>query len=145
MGFDMSYKINLTQDEKIELESRMSEAKNSKIYRRLIAIKMKDEKLENKLIAKHLSVSGDTVRNWVKLFLSNGFSGLCHLDYEGKRKASKLEPYRLEIKEFLETKTIEKIAEIQNYMAENDNVTLSRWAFGKYIKKNLGYSYKKLD
>lgn len=137
----MTYKIDLSQDELALLKSWMTKTENIKIYRRLLAIKMKHEKIKNKIIARHLGVTGDTVRNWVKLYLNEGFAGLCHLGYKGR--ISKLEPHFGELKEFLDNRLVEKIAVIQDYMLENHNLVLSRWAFGDFLKKKLGFSFKK--
>ena len=139
----MSYKIKLTQEEVRELKSRMRQEKQSKIYRRLLALELKNGREKNGKIAQMLGVTLDTLTDWFKLFLEEGFKGLCSLNYSGR--ASKLDFYREELKEYLSKNSPSRIVDLQEYMRDNYSVNLSRWAYSNYLRNEMAYSYKKRD
>jgi transposase len=89
----MIYRVELNAAELKELHKRKGKEDNIKVYRRLECIQLKQAGTDNRSIAAFLLVNPNTVTEWIKLFLNEGFDGLCTLHYEGRR-ISKLEATR---------------------------------------------------
>ena len=136
----MSYSIRLKAKERDELESRMLNSKEIRIYNRLLAIKLKSQRMKNQDIAKALNVSTATITNWFKLFIDEGFIGLCQKNYP--KRESKLDRVKQELHDYL-VKHNASSPEIQQYLKENHDIHLCQNAIINYIKKEFNYSFKK--
>ena len=94
----MTQKIFLGEAQVIELNKRLNSERDSKIWRRLKCIDLKQKGHKHKDIAQILDVTIDTITDWLFLFNEGGFEELCKLNYEGRR-ISMLEKYKVNIEE----------------------------------------------
>lgn len=131
----MAYQIQLTAEEMSELRKHKRKATSLKVYRRLECIQLKQVGSDNPSIATFLNVNANTVTEWTKLFLNEGFEGLCALHYAGRR-ISKLEGHKEELRKYVKEKTPEKLAVIQNWLKNRFNVTVESTWLSRYCKKN---------
>lgn len=130
----MAYKINLSNEDLIELESRLLYERDSKIYKRLQCLKLKHKNYKNIQIADILSVTKETITNWIKLFLNEGFEGLCHLNYEGRR-VSKLEPYNDIIISLNKEKKFSTVVQLKQILLDEYGLEVSKSWLNEYLKK----------
>lgn len=137
----MAYKIDLTKEEIIELELRMSSEKNPKLYKRLQCIRLKTLKYKNIKIAEILSVTKETITNWIKLYLRKGFDGLCFLDYDGRR-ISKLDKYKDVIKDLSNNGSFSIVKELMGILEDIYGLEVSRSWLSEYLKKNRAFLQK---
>lgn len=136
------YKINLTNKEKKGLKLRKKKEKNNKILKRLQCVDLKNKKFSNNKIADILDITNDTVTIWIKLFLEQGFDGLCKLHYEGRRP-SQLDPYQKKIKAYVKTHNVSKAVELQDWLKNKYNITIEHSWFTRYCKKNFIFLTRK--
>ena len=136
--------IRLTSRQLIELKERKREEKSVKVFKRLECIYLKHKKISNKDIAELLGISRNTVRDWTKLFLEQGFEGLSCLNYEGRR-SSKIDSFLNEIKAEVNNNLISTLKQLQQWIKENHDITIEESWLSRLIKKNSIYLSKKLD
>jgi transposase len=72
----MSYSIILGEQELKDLKNQIKVQKDTKIYKRLLSLKMKDQGLSNQNISKILDVHIDTITDWFKIYTVSGLNGL---------------------------------------------------------------------
>ena len=137
----MAYKINLSKEELKELESRMDCEKNPKIYKRLQCIRLITLKYKNIKIAEIVSVTKETITNWVKLYLNKGFDGLCSLDYDGRR-VSKLQQYQDIIINLAKEGSFSIVKELKYILKDRYGLEVSRAWLSDYLKKNRTFLQK---
>ena len=105
------------------------------IYRRLQCIHFKDLGLKHSIIASSLSVHIDTITDWLKLFNTAGFDGLCKLDYDNRR-ISKLDSVQSQMKQYIDDNMIGTISQLQSYLLSVHQINIEQsWLF-RYCKKN---------
>jgi transposase len=131
----MSYTIGLNSEELSEINYRMKKQKDIKIYKRLIALKMKNQGITNHKISEILDVHIDTVTDWFKLYIVKGLNELCELHLQNRKK-SKLDYHLEELKKLVEEKTISTIAEFQNYISNLFGIEIEHSWLSRYCKKN---------
>ena len=131
----MSYSIILNTNELDKICKLMKSQKDTKIYKRLIALKMKHQGISNQDISKILDVHIDTVTDWFKIYLNMGLNSLCELHLRNRKK-SKLDVHIEDLKELVEEKTISTIAEFQNYISNLYGITIEHSWLSRYCKKN---------
>ena len=131
----MSYTINLSKSEAIELKKILRETESSKVLKRYQCIHFKQQGLKNKDIAELLCVSIDTVTDWLKVFLEKGLKGLGEFDYEGRR-ISVLDDYKQEIRSHVDKNIVSSIKELQGHIKKTYDIAVEHsWLF-RYCKKN---------
>ena len=131
----MSYTIVLNTAELSETNKLMKEQKDSKVYKRLVALKMKHQGISNNEISLILDIHIDTVTDWFKIYINTGISGLCELHLKNRKK-SKLDDHIEELKKLVEEKTISTIAEFQNYISKIFGIEIEHSWLSRYCKKN---------
>jgi transposase len=131
----MSYIIKLQNTELEAINIMMKTQKDVKIYKRLVAVKMKHYSVSNHEIATILDVHLDTITDWLKLFIENGIQGLCELHLKN-RKTSKLDKHIEELKQIVEEHTISTISEFQNYISNKFGFEIEHSWLSRYCKKN---------
>lgn len=131
----MSYKIEFTEHIVKELENRLGSERDAKIYRRLQYLDLKRRGYRQDQIGDILQVSSTQLTNWSKLFLSQGFNGLCYLQYEGRR-SSKLDPHLERIKQYIKEQLTPTLAALQNWIKEELNIYIEQSWLSRWIKKN---------
>lgn len=136
------YKIHLSVKEQKALRERKKKEKDSKIFRRLQCIDMKNMGESHEKIARLLEISIETISHWLKLYSEKGLDGLCSLRYDGRRP-SKLDKHRKEIREHLRKGKTKKITELQDYIAKTWHISIEEsWLF-RYCKKNSLFPIKR--
>jgi transposase len=131
----MSYSILLGTHELGEISKLMKQRKDTKVYKRLIALKMKHLGISNIDISSVLDVHIDTITDWFKLYINFGLSGLCELHLKNRKK-SKLDDVRDELSKLVEEKTISTISEFQNYISNLFGIDVEQSWLSRYCKKN---------
>lgn len=131
----MSYKIQLNNSQLSELKERLPKERDSKIWRRLKCIDLKHNDYPNWEIGEILDVHHETITDWCKLFLKDGFEGLCELKYEGRR-LSKLESVKEKIKEHIESEMVPTLGALQHWLKETFEIEVEQSWLGRWLKKN---------
>jgi transposase len=131
----MSYRLDLDEISLEEINNLLKNQKDAKIYKRLIALKMKSQGITNQNISKILDVHIDTITDWFKIYLNNGLNGLCQLNLQNRKK-SKLDAHLAELKKLVEENTISTIAEFQNYISNIFGIEIEHSWLSRYCKKN---------
>lgn len=126
------------------MASKLKKEKNNKIYRRLQCIHFKQLGLPHNVIASSLSVHVDTVTDWLKLYNSKGLSGLCNLNYDGRR-FSKLDNHLSDLRTYIDENLVSTIAQIQDYLLTTHDLYLEQSWLYRYCKKNSIHLIKKHD
>jgi transposase len=140
----MSYQVNLSSEELIELKILKREVKDSKLLRRYQCIHMLHTGLKRQDIAELLDVYIDTITDWVKLYQSVGLKGLSDLKYDGRRPSA-LDEHKLEIKEYIKTTSVNTISQLQNYLRNDLKLEIEHSWLSRYLKKNSIVLIKKQD
>lgn len=96
----------------------MKQEKKVKLHRRLKFIQYKNKGINSGDIAAALDVCIDTLTNWTKLFLDEGFEGLCRLKYEGRRKSG-LDCHKEAIRNYIQEKAPSTLAEINDWLEKS--------------------------
>ena len=102
----------------------------------------KTKGITNQDIATALDVRPETITQWLRLFLSEGFEGLCHLKYEGRRPSS-LDPYKEAIKTYIREKAPATLAEISQWLEKSYGIRLEETWLSRYCKKNSLFPTKR--
>lgn len=141
----MSYRVDLTTSEILELKTLRRVEKDGKILRRYQCIWFAHEKFPKKEIASLLSVNIDTVTDWIKLFNKNRLEGLRKLQYEGRRPSS-LDAVKGELLNYIKTEPVSKLSELQHYLKTKHSVDIEHSWLSRYCKKNsIALIKKKID
>ena len=131
----MSYRLDLDEIRLEEISNLLKNQKDAKIYKRLIALKMKNQGITNQNISKILDVHIDTITDWFKIYLNKGLNELCQLNLQNRKK-SKLDDHLAELKKLVEENTISTIAEFQNYISNIFGIEIEHSWLSRYCKKN---------
>ncbi|MBX9807847.1 MAG: helix-turn-helix domain-containing protein, partial [Flavobacteriaceae bacterium] len=75
----MSYQVNLTEEELVDLKRIKREVKDSKILRRYQCLHMLHTGMKRQDVAELLDVYIDTITDWVKIYQSVGLVALGNL------------------------------------------------------------------
>jgi transposase len=140
----MSYRVDLTTSEILELKNLRRVEKDGKILRRYQCIWFAHEKFPKKEIASLLSVNIDTVTDWIKLFNKNRLEGLRKLQYGGRRPSS-LDAVKGELLNYIKTEPVSKLSELQHYLKTKHSVDIEHSWLSRYCKKNSIALIKKQD
>jgi transposase len=131
----MSYALDFDDTRLDEINKLLKKQKDAKIYKRLVALKMKHRGITNQNISIILDVHIDTITDWVKIYINMGLNGLCELHLQNRKK-SKLDDHLEELKKLVEEKTISSISEFQNYISNLFGIEIEHSWLSRYCKKN---------
>ena len=129
-------KFELSKQERIKLNQLIKQEKNSKIYRRLQFLKLKDKGKTHTEIAGIVGVCIDTLTDWLGIYSDSGIEGLHQLKYEGRRK-TKLDDHLDQIKRDVKERTISTLAELKGLLKEKYNIQIEESWLSRLAKKNL--------
>ena len=127
--------LDLSNAQKEELSQRLSTEKRTKIYKRLVFIDLKSQHCSNTEIQSQLSISPNTCSNWLTLFLSSGFPGLCWFKYDGRRPW-KLEEYKETIKKHIDTEIVPTLTHLKAWISQEFSISIQESWLGEWCKKN---------
>ncbi len=137
------YKINFSKTKLAAIKKRKKEEKDKKILRRLYCLELKAKGIPHKEIADSIGVSQDTVTVWVKLYIKRGLNGLCApINYD--RRSSSIDPHIKEIKTMVKNQTISTLAEFQELLKNDFDITIEESWLSRLCKKNSIYLSRKL-
>jgi transposase len=130
------YRIRLTTDQRTELNRRAHEKDIVPSTRdRLEMVRLSDAGFSVPKIARHLGQHEQTVRAWIKAFLTNGFDALINQPRGGKQSAfteAIQEAVRTEIAKGERTWTAGQIAD---WLAQQHGVRLSVGRMRKHLRR----------
>jgi len=138
----MKRKINLTEEERIELKKYMREEKNVKIYRRLEFIKFKDEWKKNTEIMKIIWVSINTLSDWTTKYLKEWMKWLWILNYDWRR-IWKLAKNKEKIKEYVKLNIVSTLSELKAWLKTELDIDIQNSWLWEFCKKNWIFLIKK--
>jgi len=128
------YKINLTDTEKLELQSKVKKSSNPWLTKRYQTILMRNDELSTSQIANYVSADINTITNWVKMYLSGGITELGTLHLENRRE-SKLEPFLDRIESYIETNEVVSIKQLGYWLLKEHQVDIDESWLRKWCKK----------
>ena len=131
----MTQKIELNELQERELNKRLQRERDSKIWRRLKCIDLKQKGHKHKEIAKFLDVTIDTITDWLFLFNEGGFEELCKLNYDGRR-VSMLEKHKKKIKEKIDKDVIPTVKFLQHWLKKEFAIEIEHSWLSRWLKKN---------
>ncbi len=140
----MAYSVDLTSKEIIALKRLRRVEKDGKILRRYQCIWYAHEKFPKKEIASMLSISIDTVTDWIKLFNKNGLDNLANLNYEGRRP-SLLDTVKVELLKYIKDESVSQLSELQHFLLEQHSIEIEHSWLSRYCKKNSIALIRKQD
>lgn len=140
----MSYQVNLSSEELLELKNLKREVKDSKLLRRYQCIHMLHTGMKRQDIAELLDVYIDTITDWVKLYQLVGLTGLSDLKYDGRRPSA-LDAHKTEIIEHIRTTSVNTISQLQSYLRNDLQLEIEHSWLSRYLKKNSIVLIKKQD
>ena len=140
----MSYQVNLSAEELVELKNIKREVKDSKLLRRYQCLHMLHAGMKRQDVAELLDVYIDTITDWVKLFRSVGLAGMGELKYAGRRPSA-LDEHKEKIKEYIKTTSVNTISQLQDYLQIELQVEIEHSWLSRYLKKNSIALKKKQD
>lgn len=140
----MTHKIELSEEVIKELKDRIGSEKNSKVYRRLLWLDLKYRGYGQKEISAILQMSQAQLTNWSKIFVEQGFKGLCRTHYEDRRP-SKLMPYLDKIRDHVQRDSVSTLSCLQGWLSEECGLFVEQSWLSRWIKKNSIVLTKRLD
>jgi len=140
----MAYTIQLSPNEKWELQKRKRNERDGKILRRLICIDMKDKGCLHADIADVCGVCIDTITDWLQLFDEGRFKALCCLKYDGRR-LSMLHSLQEELNEKLKEGSFQRLKDMQQYLQEKHQIETCLSNLWYFCKKNSLLPARKPD
>ncbi|MBK7883350.1 MAG: helix-turn-helix domain-containing protein [Chitinophagaceae bacterium] len=130
----MSYTVNLTSAEELELKRLRRVEKNGKLLRRYQCLWMAHENFPKKEIATTLGINIDTITDWIKLFNKSRLGGLGKLHYEGRRLSS-LDSVKDVLIKYIKDKSVSKLSELQDFLKTKHCLVVEHSWLSRYCKK----------
>lgn len=140
----MSYRVDLTDQELVDLKRIKREVKDSKILRRYQCLHMLHLGMKRRDVAELLDVYIDTITDWVKTYHSVGLEALGDLKYDGRRP-SVLDGHKEAIKSYIKSTPVNTISQLQAYIKTELNIEIGHSWLSRYLKKNSVALIKKQD
>ena len=129
------YQVKLSKTELKELKRLKRKERDKKIFRRLQAIYLRHQGKPNQEIADIIGVCKETVIDWTRIFETEGFDGICQLNYEGRR-VLKIDPHIDKIKKDIKKETISTLAELQDLLKKKYSIEIEQSWLSRCCKKN---------
>jgi transposase len=129
------HRIDLSTTQSTELRKRLKETKSTKVLRRLQCIQFVFEDEPRSRIATLLGVTPETISVWSRLFLQEGFEGLCSLHYDGRRPAA-LDRVKDELRRDLKAGKYDTLKDAQHALKETHGIDVCISWIWRYAKKN---------
>ena len=136
--------IQLTEQQKKELQTKKKTEKSHKIQRRYMYVELSNSGMTNLNIASIIGVTNDTLTDWKDIFEEGGLEGLSSLNYAGRRE-SKLDKVKDKIIKKVNTDAVSTLKELQSYIFEQFNISIEQSWLSRYCKKNSISLTKKQD
>ena len=140
----MSYRVNLTREELVDLKRIKRKVKDSKILRRYQCLHMLHRGMKRQDVAELLDVYIDTITDWVKTYQSVGLIALGDLKYDARRPSA-LDEHKETIKAHIKSTSINTVSQLQDYIKTDLNIEIEHSWLSRYLKKNYVTLIKKQD
>ncbi|MBN2892942.1 MAG: helix-turn-helix domain-containing protein [Bacteroidales bacterium] len=135
-------KFKLTEDQKKELEIAEQTVKQIQLLKRMQCLKMRHKGMSNNDIAEILSMSDQTISDWIQLYRKGGLVRLLQWNYKGKISVLTIEQLK-QLEERNEQKPFEKAAEAKEYIKSEFSIDYHLHWVQKILKKNFNLHSKK--
>jgi len=137
-------RVNISHEEYELLKNAEKKMESTKIYKRIQAFKLMYKKWKYSDIASFLSITRNTISNWVAIYRIGGINLLINLHYKGgKPKLSKEELSELKTEASKGNFTIAK--KTKNYIETKYNVKYSLRHVQLLSKKKFNYPLSEQD
>jgi transposase len=134
--------IDLTPDQRKEIERRRKETLDRRIYQRLTAVLAIAEGKTREEVAHWSGIGLSQLGEWLRVFRNEGLDALCTLHYKGD--PGKLAPHQVErLKAEVGTGCFRNSDQIRHWIEETFGVTYSSSGV-KDLLKRIGVSYHKV-
>src|SRR3954469_15727837 len=135
--------IQLTPQQRTEIDQRRRQAENRRIYQRLSALLWSDDGRSREEIARLVDVSTRQVGQWFRIFRNKGLDELCNLHYQGD--PGRLGPAQVErISQEIETGVFHNADQIRTWIEATFGVAYSASGV-KDLLRRVGASYHKVS
>ena len=94
---------------------------------------MAHEGLPKKEIASTLGINIDTLKDWVKLFSTDGLAGLSKLHYKGRRPAV-LDSIKNALIKHISKHSISKFSDLQDFLETQHSIVVEHSWLSRYCK-----------
>ncbi len=139
----MAYSVKLTQKQEERLRRLIQDNKSNKnILKRAYCILLRNEGQSNENITQLLGIHEDTIADWIRLYKRGGVDRLLTFHYH-KRRRSKLNNYRSQIRKIARLKRINTIKKLQDELYNRFHVEIEYSWLYRYCRKNYIYSVLK--
>jgi transposase len=139
----MTKTFRLTEPQLKELNEYERVARGLQVFKRLTAIRMKHNGLNNTEIAKALNISRVSVGRWIKAFEVNTWGGLVRDNY--KRKRSKLGlPEWIEIKEAHQEWPFKNSLHLKHHVESKYNLSFNKNYLKQRARDKYGIRFKSM-
>lgn len=135
-------KIELTSEQKLELNNAEMQLDKAQLIKRITAIKLRSKGLSNIEIGEILMKSDQTISNWVQIYLKKGINSLLQWNYEGRPSILSIEMQQ-KLKDRNAVKPFDKASEAQLYIKEEFDIEYHLHWVQKLLKKNFNLHIKK--
>src|SRR3954469_23910587 len=135
--------IQLTPQQRTEIDQRRRQAENRRIYQRLSALLWSDDGRTREEIAELVGVSTRQVGQWFRIFRNKGLDQLCILHYRGD--PGRLRPAQVEqLKHQLATGAFHNAEQVRAWVHDTFGVSYSSTGI-KELLHRIGASYHKVS
>jgi len=139
----MAYHINLTNKQEQRLRRIAHENQGDKnLLKRIYCILLRNDGQNNENITRLLDIHEDTIADWVRIYTKRGLDELLTYKYH-KRRKSKLDAYRSQIKRIASRKKTTTIEQLQEAIEETLSIRVEYSWLYRYCVKNSIYSILK--
>ena len=128
--------FRLTEPQLKELSECEKETDSAKVFKRLTALRMKHNGLNNTEIAKALNISRVSVGRWAKAFKTNSWGGVVRDSYKRKRPKLGL-PEWIEIREAHQEYPFRNSLHLQHHVESKYNLSFNK----NYLKQRARDKY----
>ena len=135
-------RINISANDYSKLVKAEKKVKSAKILKRIQAFKLIHLNWKYGKIAKFLSITNDTITDWIRVYNAQGIGGLLTLRYRGRIPLLSKE----QLEELRKKKSGFKIAkQAKKYIEEKFGIIYNSNYVQELLKKNFTYPLRKLN
>lgn len=133
-------RINISANDYSKLVKAEKKVKSAKILKRIQAFKLIHLDWKYRKIAKFLSITSDTITDWIRIYNAQGIDGLLTLRYRGRIPLLSQE----QLKELRKKKSGFKIAkQAKKYIEEKFGIIYNSNYVQELLKKKFTYPLRK--
>lgn len=135
-------KFKLSEEQKLEIKIAEQIVTKIQLLKRIQCLKMKEKGMTNYNIAEILSMSDQTVCDWIQKYLKDGLNSLLEWNYKGKFSILTKEQLN-QLEKRNEEQPFEKASEAKDYIKKTFGIDYHLHWVQKILKKNFILHSKK--